>query len=98
MSQEIETFFRHCPNCGRRFEIRLTGKKLVDSESITESRPVSSDYFGGYGGHGRAQGSFAEVRETEPTIIEVDKFEYAYKCKHCGHQWVEIKEKEYRET
>jgi len=85
---EIETFFRRCPNCGRRFEIRLVGKKLIESESIKETRPVNSDYFGGYAG------SILEVDETEPTIIEVEKFQYAYKCKHCGHQWAEIKEEE----
>jgi DNA-directed RNA polymerase subunit RPC12/RpoP len=89
---EIETFFRRCPNCGRRFEIRLVGKKLIESESIQEERPVNSDYFGGY------SGSILEVDETEPTIVEVEKFQYAYKCKHCGHQWVEIKEKDMKEA
>jgi hypothetical protein len=91
MSPEIETFFRRCPNCGRRFEIQLTGKKLIDSRNISESRPVNSDYFGGYAG------SFLEVGETEPSIIAVDEFQYAYRCKHCGHQWVEIREEEYKE-
>jgi len=89
---EIETFFRRCPNCGRRFEVRLVGKKMVDSESIKENLPVNADYFGGYGG------SFLEVGETEPAIIDVEKFQYAYKCKHCGHQWVEIKDKDLREA
>lgn len=68
------------------------GKKLVESESIKESRPVGSDYFGGY------QGSFLEVGEEEPTIVEVAKFQYAYKCKHCGHQWVEVREEDRREA
>jgi predicted RNA-binding Zn-ribbon protein involved in translation (DUF1610 family) len=89
---EIETFFRRCPSCGRRFEIRLVGKKLIESESIKEERPVNSDFFGGY------SGSILEVDETEPTIVEVEKFQYAYKCKHCGHQWVEIKEKDMKEA
>jgi DNA-directed RNA polymerase subunit RPC12/RpoP len=92
MSQ-IETFFRRCPNCGRRFEIRLTGKKLVEAEDIRESMPVDRDNFvEGYGG------SFLEVNETEPVIIGVEEFQYAYKCKHCGHQWVEIKSKDIREA
>jgi len=89
---EVETFFRHCPNCGRRFEIRLVGKKLVESESIKESRPMASDYFGGY------SGSMLDVGETEPTIVEVEKFQYTYRCKHCGHQWIEIKEEERKEA
>jgi DNA-directed RNA polymerase subunit RPC12/RpoP len=88
---EIETFFRRCPNCGRRFEVRLIGKKLVSAETINESRPVSADYF--------APGSpisYLEVGETEPTIIDVEKFQYAYRCKHCGHQWVEIRDKDFK--
>ena len=51
-------------------------------------RLVLEDYFGGY------PGSYVEVGETEPVYVDVDKFEYYYKCKHCGHQWAEIKEKE----
>jgi predicted RNA-binding Zn-ribbon protein involved in translation (DUF1610 family) len=87
----IETFFRRCPNCGKRFEIRLVNKQLVESESIQESRPISEDYFGGFSGY---QGSYVEVGETEPVIVDVEKFQYSYKCKHCGYRWVEIKEKE----
>jgi len=84
----IETFFRRCPNCGKRFEIRLVSKELIDSESIKEERPINSDFFGGY------PGSYVQVGETEPVYVDVEKFKYSYKCKHCGHQWVEIKEKE----
>ena len=84
----IGTFFRRCPNCGKRFEIRLVSKELVDSESIKESRPISGDYFGGY------PGSYVELSETEPVYVDVEDFQYSYKCKHCGHQWAEIKEEE----
>ena len=84
----IETFFRRCPNCGRRFEIRLVSKELVDSETIKESVPISEDYFGGY------PGSYVELGETEPVYVDIENFQYSYKCKHCGHQWAEIKEKE----
>ncbi|MFI5419616.1 MAG: hypothetical protein ACHQ1H_01470 [Nitrososphaerales archaeon] len=89
--KDIETMFRHCPYCGKRFEIRLVGKKLVDTKSIREQRPVNSDYFGGY------SGSVLEVGNMEPAIVEVETFQYAYKCKHCGHQWVEIKQEEHKE-
>ena len=85
----IETFFRRCPNCGRRFEIRLIGKKLVGSESIKETLPITSDYFQGYGG------SFLQLEDTKPAIVDIEEFQYAYRCKHCGHQWVEIKTEEH---
>jgi DNA-directed RNA polymerase subunit RPC12/RpoP len=89
---EIKTFFRRCPNCGKRFEIKLVGKKLVSSQSIPESLPPNQDFVAGYAA------SYLEVGETEPAVIEVENFQYAYKCKHCGHQWVEIKEQEFKES
>ena len=91
----FESFFRRCPNCGRRFEIRLVGKKLVESESIEEQRTIDSTNRGYFGGYARSP---LEVEETVPTYVEIEKFQYAYKCKHCGHQWVEIREKEHKEA
>jgi len=84
----IETFFRRCPNCGRRFEIRLVSKELIDSESLKETRPIAADYFSG------SPESYVELSDTEPVYVDIAKFQYSYKCKHCGHQWVEIKEEE----
>jgi hypothetical protein len=88
---ELETFFRRCPKCGRRFEIRLVGKKLIDSQTLRKPMPVNRDFFEGFAG------SFLEVGESEPAIISFEDFQYSYKCKHCGHLWVDIKEKDFRE-
>ena len=35
-----------------------------------------------------------------PIIVDVEDFDYSYKCKHCGHQWDEIIEKDetYRDS
>jgi DNA-directed RNA polymerase subunit RPC12/RpoP len=88
-SNNFETFFRHCPNCGKRFEIRLVGKKLIESERINDNLLKSSQISSGY------YGSILEVGETEPISIEVEKFQYAYRCKHCGHKWVEVKQEEH---
>ena len=32
---ELRTIFRSCPNCGKRFEIHITGKKLVDEKVVS---------------------------------------------------------------
>ncbi len=88
-TNNFETFFRHCPSCGKRFEIKLVGKTLIESEDIRSSRPISAAYFGG------SMGSFMEVGETEPVFVDIETFRYAYKCKHCGHKWVEIKKEDY---
>ena len=67
----------------------LVGKTLIESEDIRSSRPISAAYFGG------SMGSFMEVGETEPVFVDIETFRYAYKCKHCGHKWVEIKKEDY---
>ncbi|MFI5420870.1 MAG: hypothetical protein ACHQ1H_07870 [Nitrososphaerales archaeon] len=87
----IRTLLRACPNCGKRFEVRLVDKKLVKSESIQENVPINSDYFGSY------NGSYLEVGETEPVVVDVEEFEYKYKCKHCGHEWTEEKDEEHEQ-
>ena len=77
---EITTFFRHCPSCGRRFEIRLVGKKLVDEKQVTQRQfyHYNVPYYN-------------ELVETVPLTIDIKEFQYAYKCRHCGHQWAEIR-------
>jgi len=89
---EIQTLFRRCPNCGRRFEIKLVNKTLVDSEEITENRPLRADEFSA------SPDAYLDLDEMVPSVVEIEKFQYAYRCKHCGHQWAEIKEKEVRES
>ncbi|HEV2390692.1 MAG TPA: hypothetical protein VGS04_08215 [Nitrososphaerales archaeon] len=81
----IRTFFRHCPSCGRRFEIRLVKKEGLGSEELTEDlkQPVPADV--GI----RAQGTL--VTEDTPSIVDIEEFQYTYRCKHCGHEWSEVR-------
>ncbi len=85
---EIRTFFRFCPGCGRRFHIRLVTKKLVAERKKTTEikqstlanpalRPMVSPLF--------------VVTENVPITIDVEEFQYTYKCKHCGHMWSELR-------
>jgi len=87
----VRTFFRHCPSCGRRFEIRLESKKPVDSESLTETGPV---------GHAPTSSIMARtvmpvmLSEDAAVIVDIEEFQYTYECKHCGHEWSEIQKTE----
>jgi len=90
---DIKTIFRHCPSCGRRFEIRLVGKKLIDSKSIEEKGGRRLVPVGGGAVFGAAVPVVTVVQEGMPSIVEVEDFQYSYKCKHCGHQWSEVREK-----
>jgi len=75
---EVRTFFRHCPSCGRRFEIRLVNRKLVDSELVESNRTQYTP-----------ASALMVLESNVPMVTEVDDFRYTYKCKHCGHQWSE---------
>ena len=92
---EVRTFFRFCPACGKRFHIKLVGKKLA--EERTEKTEVTRDRGtfmtgSGYGMYGPAP---VIVEEKVPLTINVEDFQYTYKCKHCGHVWTEIHEEEH---
>lgn len=82
----VSAFFRHCPSCGRRFEIRLVGKKEVDSDKFEEN--VGRVDAVGYG----LKALPTVVQQNVPTIVDVEDFQYTYKCKHCGHEWSEVRE------
>jgi len=76
---EAKIFFRHCPSCGRRFEIRLVSKKLVEEEEVfvSPSSPLAP----------------LILDEGMPRIVDTEEFQYAYRCKHCGHEWSEVRVK-----
>jgi hypothetical protein len=29
------------------------------------------------------------IYEGKPIVVDVEEFEYSYKCGHCGHEWAE---------
>jgi hypothetical protein len=83
----VGAFFRHCPSCGRRFEIRLVSKRLVDSGDLSgDEKRVAAPGFG-------IGATPIAVEEDVPSVVDVEEFQYAYRCKHCGHQWSEVREK-----
>jgi len=36
----------------------------------------------------------AIMEEGAPMLFVEEEFEYSYRCKHCGHEWSEIHDKE----
>jgi DNA-directed RNA polymerase subunit RPC12/RpoP len=90
----VRTFFRHCPSCGKRFEIQLVKKELVDSEELDEKLPSRVSPF-----MARAMTPLLPTRSAPtllsnevPSIVDIEDFQYTYKCKHCGHEWSEVHE------
>ncbi len=93
-------FFRHCPACGRRFHIKLESKKLVNVErgSIPTRQVISGQYRYPMSRWGTTiSGPPTVVLEGEPIIIDVEEFQYLYKCGHCGHEWSEKHVEEHKE-
>ena len=85
---EVGTFFRHCPSCGRRFEIRLVGKRSVGQEDIPQTEKRIS--------HAYITPAPALLAEDAPVVVEIEEFQYTYKCKHCGHEWSEVRDTEHK--
>jgi len=89
---EVREFFRHCPACGRRFHIRLVSKQKAGEEEVTEMLPSGQDDV--KAGLKFATRADTELTEGTPIYVDVRKFNYNYKCTHCGHQWTEVHEKD----
>jgi hypothetical protein len=87
---EARDFFRICPACGRRFHIKLVSKKLIserkDVEEIKTATLTQSPQ-----GFYMAGMSPVVLEDTVPVTIDVEDFQYSYKCKHCGHEWSEVR-------
>ncbi len=90
---EVETFFRFCPGCGKRFHIKLVSKKLVEvkRETFEQKRAVMMGRMSMQ--YGRQGGGFlgnpTVLEESIPVTVDVEDFQYTYRCKHCGHEWTE---------
>ena len=96
-------FFRHCPGCGRRFHIKLENKRLVSEhrESIPERKEVRTVVARSGGRPGMAMAPSVTpiaVQEGKPIIVDIEEFQYAYKCSHCGHEWSETHLESRRES
>ena len=88
-------FFRHCPGCGRRFHIKLEKKTRISEDR--EKIPRAS-----YGPTAVVAPEMGVrysilVHDERPIILDIDEFQYTYKCKHCGHEWTEHHQEEHRE-
>jgi DNA-directed RNA polymerase subunit RPC12/RpoP len=84
-------FFRHCPECGRRFHIKVVDKKVVAEhrESIEEHHEMKYDQL--------KATPVLVVSEPGPIYVDIEEFQYSYKCKHCEHEWTEKHLVEHRE-
>ncbi len=89
-------FFRHCPECGRRFHIKLESKKLVDARRTSRPQREGQLLPGGGGGYGGARMGVT-VHEGKPIVVDVEEFDFAYKCGHCGHEWTEKRVERHQE-
>jgi predicted nucleic acid-binding Zn-ribbon protein len=92
---EIKTLLRYCPSCGKRFHIRLVSKKLADAREVRTQVESRIGEIGGRGSGVRyAVSQPLLVEENVPVTIDLEDFEYTYKCKQCGHTWTEVREEE----
>jgi|SRR5437763_15832318 len=94
-------FFRCCLECGRRFHVKLENKRLVRMERQERRSPQlvrrGGPPHGIRGSRVEGLGPVTTVYKGPPTIVDVEEFQYNYKCKHCGHEWSEKRIEEHKE-
>ena len=90
---EIKAFFRHCPSCGRRFHIRLVRKEHVAGERVKQKLTQTEAEM--ESGLMHATQLITPLAEGPSIIVDIEDFEYTYKCTHCGHLWSEVHEEEH---
>jgi hypothetical protein len=92
---DVRTFFRHCPSCGRRFEVRLVRKESLGEEDLPGTIPGTIRRAAGqYTNPGYINPAPVLLTEDEPAVVDIEEFRYTYRCKHCGHEWTEAHETE----
>ncbi|MDG6901195.1 MAG: hypothetical protein JRM80_04460 [Nitrososphaerota archaeon] len=94
---EVRALLRFCPACGKRFHIKVVGRKLIEDRMEQTETKRDLGFIGspmGYGSYGAAQP--VVVEEDVPLTVDVEEFQYTYKCKHCGHVWSEMHDQERR--
>jgi len=81
-------FLRKCPACGRRFRLKATSRRLVDTQSDVERivRAVAVLPPTSLGMMGMPQ-IYAEAVQEVP--VERETFDVACECGHCGNRWTE---------
>ena len=91
----LATFFRNCPSCGRRFEIRLVGREVLDASAAVSEVKKDEDHPRMYGVGGRFGVRMSLTASSpNPIAAEVDEVvRYDFRCDHCGHAWTEDKTK-----
>ncbi|QQG48920.1 MAG: hypothetical protein HY247_00980 [archaeon] len=93
----VQDFFRHCPQCGRRFHIKVVDEKLLGEEvGKGEEVKVQTRRFGlapRWLVVGRSR--MMELPQGEglqtPSVVATVQYQYTYKCESCGHEWKEFK-------
>lgn len=79
-------FLRKCPSCGRRFGVKLLGKKLVDEQSETETEGMNITVAP----HPIQGGQVSSTMNLDERITyTTDRFELSLRCSKCGHAWTE---------
>jgi rubredoxin len=73
-----------CPECHRLFTKELEDKQFIGHEVVEVPEEPAS-----------LKGS-TRLSTWEPIFVKKDisRYRYRYKCKHCGHEWTEIKTEE----
>lgn len=84
-----------CPNCHSLFRVKTESKQLIQDEQVEDFKEDKAEdakdilEFLNPVGIVPVRGAFGRDVAAEDLT-----YEYKFKCKHCGYEWTELKEKE----
>jgi hypothetical protein len=87
-----------CPKCQREWARKLDYRELIGSKQRLENKTtyktaMTEVYHKDIWGKptGERETSFTYVPVVEQHLITDETYEYTYKCKFCGHTWIDTK-------
>jgi len=84
-----------CPKCHSLFRVVTESKELIQDDKVDEIKVTAGErvkevleFLNPLGVVPMAGSAGREVHADDLT------YQYRFKCKHCGYEWTELKEKE----
>ncbi len=86
------TFFKKCPKCGKRFEVRHTSETVEKKQTLIPEEKTYLEPAGVAAAYPIPQPPIRAEAEVEEDIEE-DTYTETYRCVRCGNTWTETREK-----
>lgn len=88
----MPTFLKKCPNCGHRFKVERTGKRVMAKKEVvtveeptTPMTPMVTERIA----NEAVVKMSSTPPDTETVAVEEDTYVERFRCDRCGYTWTE---------